>query len=258
MNKMITVKLMGGLGNQMFQYAFGFALAKRSRIDIILDIGFFKRKGNWTIRNYELEQFNVSKNKICDKNSLIHRALRKIYKSKYYFEGYFQSEKYFADYTEEIRNEFQFKERLQIPEGNTVAIHIRRGDYVKFADIHLVCTPAYYENAIAYVKSKVENPVFYVFSEDLKWVKENINIPSNSIFVDYNPNLPSSHDMQLMSLCKHQIISNSSYSWWAAWLNQNPNKIVVAPDKWFNDDRDMDIYTDYMIRVSTTEGKINV
>jgi hypothetical protein len=248
---MITVKLMGGLGNQMFQYAFGFALAKRNKMTLILDIGFLKRTGNWTTRNYELEQLSISKNKICSKDSLIHRISRKIYKSRNYFEGYFQSEKYFADCVENIRREFQFKERLLIPEGNTVAIHIRRGDYVKFADIHLVCPPIYYENAIAYIQSKVENPVFYVFSEDLKWVKQNINIPSNAIFVDYNPNLPSSHDMQFMSLCKHQIISNSSYSWWAAWLNQNSGKIVVAPDKWFNDGRDMDIYTDYMVRVST-------
>jgi len=101
----------------------------------------------------------------------------------------------------------------------------------------------------------VESPIFYVFSEDLEWVKQNINIPSNSVFVDYNPDLPSSHDMQLMSLCKHQIISNSSYSWWAAWLNQNPSKIVVAPDKWFVGDIETDIYTDYMVRISTVGGK---
>jgi len=254
MNKIITVKLMGGLGNQMFQYAFGFALAKRNKIDVVLDIGFFKRTGDWTARSYELEQFNISKNKICNKSSLIHRALRKICQNRNYFEGYFQSEKYFADCKKEIREEFQFKERLQIQGGNSVALHIRRGDYVKFADIHLVCTPAYYENAIAYVQSKVENPIFYVFSEDLKWVRQNINIPSNSVFVDYNPNLPSSHDMQLMSLCKHQIISNSTYSWWAAWLNPNPDKIVVAPDKWFNDGKDMDIYTDNMIRISSSSS----
>jgi hypothetical protein len=244
---------MGGLGNQMFQYAFGFALAKRNKMDIILDIGFFKRTGNWTIRNYELEQLNISKNKICNKGFFFFIILRKIYKSRYYFEGYFQGEKYFADCTEEIRKEFQFKERLQIPDGNTVAIHIRRGDYVKLADIHLVCTPAYYENAIAYIQSKIENPVFYVFSDDLKWVRQNINIPRDSVFMNYNPSLPSSHDMQLMSLCKHQIISNSSYSWWAAWLNRNPGKIVVAPDKWFADGRDTDIYIDYIVRISTTE-----
>ena len=247
---------MGGLGNQMFQYAFGFALSKRNKTDVILDTGFFKRTGDWTIRNYELEQFNISKKKTCNKNYLIYRALRKIYKSKNYFEGYFQSEKYFADCAEEIRKEFQFKEKLQIPDGNTVAIHIRRGDYVKYANIHLVCTPIYYENAIAYVQSKQENPIFYVFSEDLEWVKQNINIPNNSVFVDYNSNMPSSHDMQFMSLCKHQIISNSSYSWWAAWLNQNSGKIVVAPDKWFGDGRDMEIYTDNMVKISTAE-KIN-
>jgi hypothetical protein len=168
-----------------------------------------------------------------------------------YFEGYFQSEKYFADCTEEIRKEFQFKEKLQAPDGNAVAIHIRRGDYVKFSNIHLVCTPAYYEKAIAYIQSRVEIPVFYVFSEDLEWVRQNISIPSNSVFVDYNPVLPSSRDMQLMSLCKHQIISNSSYSWWAAWLNRNSGKIVIAPDRWFADGGETDIYLDNFVKIET-------
>jgi len=254
---MIIVKLMGGLGNQMFQYAYGFALAKRKKTNLSMDISFFSEKNSATPRIFELEQLCITQKNIGQKPFLIKipKIGNRLKPFLNYFEGYFQCEKYFADCAKEIRKEFQFKEKLQIPEGNTVAIHIRRGDYIKFADIHLVCTPIYYENAIAYVQSKVENPIFYVFSEDLEWVKQNINIPSNSVFVDYNPNLPSSHDMQLMSLCKHQIISNSSYSWWAAWLNQNSGKIVVAPDKWFANGMETDIYTDNMVRVSTADGK---
>ena len=249
---MIIIKLMGGLGNQMFQYAYGFALAKRRKTDLLLDMSFFNEKKSVTPRIFELDQLCITQKNIGQKPFLtrIPKIGNKLKPFLNYFEGYFQSEKHFADFAAEIRKEFQFKKKLQISEGNTVALHIRRGDYVKFADIHLVCTPAYYENAIAYVQSKVESPIFYVFSEDLEWVKQNINIPNNSVFVDYNPNLPSSHDMQFMSLCKHQIISNSSYSWWAAWLNQNQGKIVVAPDKWFVSGRETDIYTDYMVRIS--------
>jgi len=252
---MITIKLMGGLGNQMFQYAFGFALAKRKKTNLLLDISFFNEKNSATPRIFELDQLCITQMNIGKKPFLtqIPKIGHRLKPFLNYYEDYFQSEKYFADCKEEIRKEFQFKENLQIPDGETVAIHIRRGDYVKFADIHLVCTPIYYEKAITYIQNKVENPIFYVFSEDLEWVGQNINIPSDSIFVDYNPNMPSSHDMQFMSLCKHQIISNSSYSWWAAWLNQNPDKIVVAPDKWFADGMETDIYTDNMVRISTTK-----
>ena len=254
---MIIIKLMGGLGNQMFQYAYGFALAKRKKTNLLLDMSFFSEKKIATPRIFELDQLCITQNNTKQKPFLtkIPKIGNKLKSFLNYFEDYFQSEKFFADCTEEIRKEFQFKKKLQIPKGNTVAIHVRRGDYVKFEDIHLVCTPAYYENAITYIQSKVEAPIFYVFSEDLEWVKQNINIPSNSVFVDYNPNLSSSHNMQFMSLCKHQIISNSSYSWWAAWLNQNPSKIIVAPDKWFADGRETDIYTDDMVRISTKEEK---
>ncbi|MCL1955863.1 MAG: alpha-1,2-fucosyltransferase [Fibromonadales bacterium] len=253
---MITIKLMGGLGNQMFQYAYGFALAKRKKTKLLLDISFFSEKNFDTPRTFELDQLCITQKDIKQKPLLakIPKIGNKLKPLLNYFEGYFQDEKYFADCEAEIRKEYQFKDKLQTPEGNTVAIHVRRGDYVKFADIHLVCTPSYYENAIAYVQSKVESPIFYVFSEDLEWVRQNINIPSNSVFVDYNPNMQSSRDMQFMSLCKHQIISNSTYSWWAAWLNQNPDKIVVAPDKWFADGRETDLYTENMVKISSVSS----
>jgi hypothetical protein len=265
---MITVKLMGGLGNQMFQYAFGFALAKRKGMDLALDASNFGKISADTPRVFELEQLCVSrknfrKGPFYAKIPKISRRIAPLFKFLNYFEGYFQSEKYFADCKEEIRREFQFKEKLQAPEGNAVAIHIRRGDYVKFAHIHLVCTPLYYENAIAHIRNKVENPIFYVFSDDMGWCKENVKIPEPCFYID-GLNKPSSHDMQFMSLCRHNIISNSTYGWWAAWLNANPGKIIVAPDKWFADGGiytgemariKTDIYTDNMVRISTTEEK---
>jgi len=261
---MITIKLMGGLGNQMFQYAFGFALAKRKKTKLMLDISFFNEINAATPRIFELDQLCVSQNNLCKKPFYVKipKIGYKVAQFLNYFEGYFQSEKYFIDCKDEIRKEFQFKEKLQVSEGNTVAVHIRRGDYVKFADIHLVCNPFYYENAISYIQGKVENPIFYVFSEDIEWCKQNVSFPSDSVFMSYNPNLPSSYDMQLMSLCKHNIISNSSYSWWAAWLNMNSNKIIVAPDKWLAEGRvytdemvrvESDIYTDTMIRIPATK-----
>jgi len=250
----IVVKLMGGLGNQMFQYAYGFALAKRKNRNLSLDISFFNQKNAATPRVFELDQLCISQKNFGQKLFLakIPKIGRKIETLLNYFEGYFQSEKYFSDYKDEIINEFQFKEKLQAPEGNSVAIHIRRGDYAEFANIHLVCTPFYYENAVAYIQSKVESPIFYVFSDDIEWCKQNVKVPEPCHYID-NLNKPSSHDMQLMSLCKHNIISNSTYSWWAAWLNQNPDKIIVAPDRWFADSRETDIYTDNMVRLSTTE-----
>jgi hypothetical protein len=247
---------MGGLGNQMFQYAFGFALARRKKTNLSLDISFFDEINAATPRIFELEQLCVSCKNFCNKPFYIKipKIGNKLKPFLNYFEDYFQSEKYFLDCKDEILKEFQFKEKLQVPEGNSAAIHIRRGDYVKFANIHLVCTPFYYESAIAYIQRKVEKPIFYVFSDDIEWCKENVKIPEPCFYID-NLNKPSSHDMQLMSLCKHNIISNSTYSWWAAWLNQNPGKIIIAPDKWFADSRETDIYTDNMVRISTEEER---
>jgi hypothetical protein len=248
---------MGGLGNQMFQYAFGFALARRKKTNLSLDMFFFSKKNSATPRIFELDQFFITQKNFGQKPFLarIPKIGNKLKPFLNYFEDYFQSEKYFLDYKNEILKEFQFKEKLQAPEGNVVAVHIRRGDYVKFANIHLVCTSFYYESATAYIQRKVKNAIFYVFSDDIEWCKENVKIPKPCLYMD-NLNKPSSHDMQLMSLCKHNIISNSSYSWWAAWLNRSPDKIIVVPDKWFADGRGTDIYTDNMVRISTTEEKI--
>ncbi len=163
-----------------------------------------------------------------------------------YLIGSFQSELYFDDIKSEIVKEFEFKEdlvgenkltELLIKSTNAVAIHVRRGDYLYShnVDIHGVCSIDYYAKAIGYIKNQINNCTFFVFSDDIEWTQHNLNFgDSQKYFIVHNNGSNSYNDMRLMSLCKHNIIANSSFSWWGAWLNQNPDKIVIAPQKWFN------------------------
>ena len=161
--------------------------------------------------------------------------------------GYFQSEKYFEPFQEVVRDCFTFKKPLSgknaeiaevIKSTNAVSVHIRRGDYVsnaKSITIYVKNSSEYYENAINRIRKQVENPVFFVFSDDPEEAKKIISSPGTT-FVDWNSGKDSYVDMQLMSLCKHNIIANSSFSWWGAWLNKSAEKIVIAPANWFNDE----------------------
>lgn len=163
-----------------------------------------------------------------------------------YLEGYWQSERYFCNIHETIRREFSLKEEPDgknreladlIGEVNSVALHVRRGDYVEnpVANAsHGVCELSYYNNAVKRVVQRVENPVFFVFSDDPGWCKENLLIPFQTHYLDHNGEQPH-EDLRLMSLCRNHIISNSSFGWWGAWLSSNQDKIVIAPKKWFND-----------------------
>ena len=165
-------------------------------------------------------------------------------KGSAYLLGYWQSEKYFADYSDEIREDFTFKSPLsernsdlanQISSVNSVSVHVRRGDYVTNAKNAFigVCPLSYYEQATELIKSRVESPVFFVFSDDMDWVKSNLKLDVKTVMVNHNSGSESYNDMRLMSMSKHHIIANSSFSWWGAWLNPNPEKIVIAPKKWF-------------------------
>lgn len=172
-----------------------------------------------------------------------------------FFIGYWQSEKYFLPISDSIRNEFTFKNELDpdnlavkehIEQTNSVSIHIRRGDYMKkrrVGNIGSVCSLSYFEKAIGLITQKVNTPIFFVFSDDVPWAKENLKI-DNVRYIDINYGNNSYKDMQLMSLCKHNIISNSTFSWWGAWLNNNANKIVCAPSIWFRDIKMVDIIPD--------------
>jgi hypothetical protein len=173
-------------------------------------------------------------------------------KSSVYFEGFFQNEQYFIAEEDLIRQTFVFKSPLNqesqsladvlMHQPNTVSIHVRRGDYVNSVatnDLHGVCSAKYYLNAIALIKSKINDPVFYFFSDDPKWVDQYLlPMTTNAVLVQHNQHNDSWQDMALMSKCKHHVIANSSFSWWGAWLNADNKKIVIAPGDWFSNKTD--------------------
>lgn len=162
-----------------------------------------------------------------------------------YLDGYWQTEKYFLAIAPLIRDAFSFVPPLtirnqefadQLASCNAISVHVRRGDYVTNSaanQIHGCCSLEYYENAIKTMLNIVNADHFVVFSDDPHWVKANLDMPSHTIFIDYNTGVESYNDMRLMSLCRHHIIANSSFSWWGAWMGGNPDKVVVAPKRWF-------------------------
>jgi len=276
---MKIVKIIGGLGNQMFQYAFAYALFQKYSEEVRLDIEGFLR---YELRDYGLGMLTISL-KVATREevdslkyrqeNIFRKILRKIkreskplsdtyYKEvhfhfdeealqqadKAYFEGYWQSDRYFKAYRAELLKEFQYKNELHqqskayqnlIGSCNAISIHVRRGDYVSNAQtnsFHGICSLEYYKKSVEYMKENIERPHFFIFSDDLAWSKENLSFIEAKTFVELDENVPDHEDMQLMSLCKHNIIANSSFSWWGAWLNQHKDKIVIAPSKWFNDD----------------------
>ena len=162
-----------------------------------------------------------------------------------YLWGFWQSEKYFIDIREILLREFSIKYPLSVQSKETsekikfhesISLHIRRGDYVqdeKSHQLHGVCDLDYYDRCIEYMNKKVNNPHFFVFSDDPQWAKDNLKCHIPITIIDHNSGLRSYEDLHLMSQCKHNIIANSSFSWWGAWLNSNPDKIVCAPQQWF-------------------------
>lgn len=292
---MIISNIIGGLGNQMFQYATGRALSINVKQSLTLDISGFN---SYPLHNgFELQRVFKLPSSIASESDIakvIGRfpalAIRIGLPSKYlkliagqnyikepsfaywdgllklsgnyYLDGYWQSEKYFKDFSEQIRRDFVFRSEitdankstaLQIKDSCSVSCHIRRGDYItniKAYHTHGVCSLDYYVNSINLIKARLVNPRFFIFSDDQDWVKSNITFPENSVFVDGNHGTDSFRDMQLMSLCKHHIVANSSFSWWGAWLNPNESKIIIAPKKWFSVDiDDSDLIPDSWIRL---------
>ena len=271
---MIAVKLKGGLGNQMFQYAFGRSLAIYYQTNLLLDISELQNKNiQHAYRNYALNVFQI-KASIAQQKLQVEKEnktsflrffdLRKSKKSfkliterKYHFDteigkafdncyldGYWQSPLYFNDIENEIRADFKLSIPLspiaepflnRINSCNAVSIHIRRGDYVTNAETnsyHGICDLEYYKAAVEIIKSKISNPVFFIFTDDIDWVNVNFIIDATFILVSQKE-LTQFDDLQLMCACKHAIIANSSFSWWAAWLIVNAKKIVIAPSQWF-------------------------
>lgn len=298
-NKKI-VKFKGGLGNQMFQYAFACAIAKKFGCSPALDFSWFEDVKKHTIdvpRAFDLGVFNLeieiateedlknvkrpefdskTKNSIA---KILHNILKinyirekttfcfdkKLFNSPdyFYYEGYFQHEKYFKHLRKFLLKKFSLKEPFsmldeknqillnEIKKTNSVSLHIRRGDYIQLEHVnktHGLCSLEYYQTAIKYIASKVENPHFFVFSDDIDWVKENLKIEYPHAIVDFNQG-KNYFDMELMKHCKNNIIANSSFSWWAAWLNQNPEKIVIAPKRWLAKKQKCDVVPKEWIKI---------
>ena len=281
---MVVSHVIGGLGNQMFQYAAGRAVSLERNQPLLLDISGFAGYG--LHQGFELQHvFN------CNAEIAIEGDLRRILGWQFsgsimrvlsrptmamfrregfvveprfnywpgikrapqdsYLVGYWQSEKYFEDVESIIRADFTFKFPLSnknaelaehIGQVNSVSLHVRRGDYakdLKTTATHGLCSPDYYRAAIQLVSDRIVQPFFFIFSDDISWAKENIKTNFPCRFVDHNQGAESYNDMHLMSLCQHHIIANSSFSWWGAWLNSRPEKIVVAPQKWFANNNDI-------------------
>jgi len=249
---MKVVSLMGGLGNQMFQYAFGAAWSPR----VYYDLSWFKRVKKIkaaTQRKYELDVFNLKLRKkpwlFSPRRKIVEKP-ENIFNPEYlavrhgHLKGYFQTEKYFTHIRKKLIRDFSLRKPLdaanmkmlaRIKEHEcAVSVHIRRGDYVKLTHIHTLQSPEYYTSAMKYLKSAGwGKPHYFVFSDDLDWAVKNVDFGKDFTPVDINDTDAAAFDLELMKNCKHNIIANSSFSWWGAWLNKNPNKIVIAPKIWF-------------------------
>lgn len=254
---MIIVRILGGLGNQMFQYAYAKAMQNQG-YNVKLDISKFikyRLHGGYHLDNYKIDLKNANsfsttlgklgiKKSIKEKNLLFDEELKSL-KGNEYLKGYFQTEKYFKEIRCVLLDQFSIKSELSTSTKkihkkiksieNTCSLHIRRGDYIsdkKANSVHGTCDLVYYENAMKLINKKYKNTHFFVFSDDIFWAKENLKI-ENAIYIDHKT-IPH-EDLYLMSLCKHNITANSSFSWWGAWLNKNDNKTIIAPKQWFVD-----------------------
>ena len=267
---MIIIRLMAGLGNQMFQYALYRSFEAKGR-DVFIDESWFSKfnahNGIEIKRVFGVDYRTVDKKsanylgyadysllqrfwqKYLPKKSYIAPDIAgsitfdsRIFQMKdVYLSGYWQSEKYFMGIKDEIRKAFTFNDKNEcdlaiknlICSTESVAVHIRRGDYVNNKLHGNICGVQYYQNAIDFIREKIKAPKFFVFSDDIEWCETNLNLV-DAVMVRGNTGTNSYLDMYFMSLCKHNIIANSTFSWWGAWLNANPYKKVVAPSKWFN------------------------
>ena len=242
---MIISRIMGGLGNQMFQYAFGRTLSLKYNMNLLLETSFYSnQQGNGVIRSFELNKFNdlnLNTNITFIEGTLYQLEentppnVKLIKNNTYLLNGYWQNELYFNEYEDIIKNDFAptektFNKLITILDSdNVVSLHVRRTDFLKTNGHNQVQELSYYEKAIEEIG--IYDKIF-VFSDDLQWCKDNLKF-NNMFFIEGLSNI---EDLWLMSLCKNNIIANSSFSWWGAWLNKNETKKVIAPSKWFKEE----------------------
>ena len=279
---MIIIKFSGALGNQLFQYALYYKLSFLKK-EVKADLSLFN-KGTES-RIFYLKEIGIQLQEASEKEiknyatgeKLSQKFLTRIgYKKAYfrdnpvytyhpevfeldnaYLDGYWQCPKFFQDIRTEIKNSIRFPKLLgknkeietDIFHSNSVSLHIRLKDYLLLSDVYgEICTLEYYNKAIGYIKEKIEKPKFFVFSDDIKMAQrilENIE----AVWVDNNSENNAYDDLHLMSLCKHNIIANSSFSWWAAWLNSNENSVTIAPKQWLNSQKLCDIWCEGWVKL---------
>ena len=283
---MIIMKIWGGLGNQLFQYALGRKLSLAKNIELKLDTSQYRTD---TRRHYDIHRFNIA-GSLSNRIELakfkffnVFDSSKPYYKrhvvqeqgfffdpnifnvsNNSYIQGYWQSEKYFKDIENIIRKDITLKEPqdqkyldilYKIRNSNSVSLHVRRADYLSARNtkIFAKCSPDYYKQAVEIIANRVGEPKLFIFSDEIDWVKKNLSFPfqveyvsANKYFADYD-----CQELTLMSACKHNVTANSSFSWWGAWLNSNLQKIVVIPDKWVVDTKReaKDVVPDSWIRL---------
>lgn len=313
---MIIIRMSGGLERQMFQYALYMKLTSLGREVKFDDINEYRDERTKPIM---LSVFNLiypratweEINRFTDGSMRLRDRLRKlftgrrvnIYREKGYYDpqiltltdayldGSFQSEQYFADIRDAVREAFRFPQLSelhllpnlydttaallqQIEQTNAVGIHIRRSDSRPNEELYEnICTPEYYRAAVGYIKERQPDAVYYIFSNEPKWIKgwmkdliksqitedmtkeEILAVKKKFVMVQTNTEYTSYLDLLLLEKCRHNIISNSSFSWWGAWMNGNPDKIVIAPYPWMNNAQGEEIYTEGMVLING-KGKV--
>ncbi len=277
---MIITKISGGLGNQMFQYAFGRQISKLNNSELKLDLRFFDNPDE--VREFQLDIFNIEYTQINSDDAksleaqgreyevgglnliskirgLVNPGSYKIIRQKsrkfnpeylklngnLILDGYWVSEKFFTNIREEIQEIYQVKTHIsdankrtleKIQNSESVCVHIRRGDYVldeRTNKHHGTCSQDYYRKGAKFYKEKLNNPIFFIFSDDIDWCKKNIDLGTEMVFIKNNSIENGYEDLRLMYNCKHFIIANSTFSWWGAWLSRYNEKNVIAPKHWF-------------------------
>lgn len=270
---MIITTITSGFGNQLFQYAAGYALAKKRHAKLRLDTRFYQEN---KYRNYELGRLGISAQELswADKArlDLLDASMRRrsikwplhflpLLKLRYVddavsgfdnsvleqpngtvLRGYWQNEEYFSEYREDILREFTFRSApdaenaamiSRIKEQTSICVHVRRGDYLSSKEVVAAAPIRYYENAVKWMTDRVPNAKYFVFSDEPDWCRENLGI-ADPVFVTHNTGKNDPEDLRLMTHCDHFIIANSTFSWWGAWLSTAPHKQVIAPQQWFS------------------------
>lgn len=287
---MILLEMTGGLGNQMFQYALYRRFLSLGK-EVYLDTSYY-RSGQ-VLREFELEQLGLPMEIMPDSEvgryrgfgyhpSLAERLSYKIkgaqlaiyedsldhYQSEIfeidnvYLRGYWQSEQYFREVSDTIRELYTLHpvlgdakhadlDLIRSTDKTPVSLHVRLGDYLESQNTHVyagICTETYYHNSIEYIREHVENPLFVVFSDNMEQASAMIQ-GEDVYYIHPEDGGTSFVDMYLMSQCQHHIIANSTYSWWGAWLTEQKNTIVVAPERWFAHIENPDVVCDRWTRV---------